>query len=66
MPEPHKHQPIFSLGTNLSSDPVESRSSMPTIEEHDNLLNSEDEDEHTAIPVDDDGQIECEEASRSL
>ena len=62
MPELHKHQGIFSLVSN----PVDNRSNMPTIEEHENLLNSDEDDEHAHLPVDDDGQIECKEISSSF
>ncbi len=32
---------------------------MPTIEEQENIINSEDEDEQAQLPVDDDAQTEC-------
>jgi hypothetical protein len=59
IPEQRKTEPIYSLSTNPSSDTIDTRSNMPTIEEHENILNSEDDDEQAQIPVDDDVPTEC-------
>jgi hypothetical protein len=57
--EEEKNEIIYSLSTNPSADPIDTRSNMPTIEEQENTVNSEDDDEQAQIPVDDDAQIEC-------
>ena len=63
--EPHeitsqrKTEPIYSLSINPSSDPLDNRSNMPTIEEQENTVNSEDDDEQPETAVDDDAQTEC-------
>ena len=54
MSEQRKPEPIYPLSANPSSD-------MPTIEEQDNIANSEDEDEQAPMPVDDDGQTDVHE-----
>jgi len=59
--EQRKTEPIYSLSTNPSSDLIDNRSNMPTIEEHENIGNSEDEDEQAQIPIDDDGQTDVQE-----
>jgi hypothetical protein len=61
MSEQRKPEPIYSLSTNPSSDFIDNRSNMPTIEEQENTVNSEDEDEQAQIPVDDDGQTDVHE-----
>jgi hypothetical protein len=63
--EPHEilsernTEPMYSLSTNPSSDPLDNRSNMPTIEEQENTVNSEDEDEQPPPSIDDDAQTEC-------
>jgi hypothetical protein len=59
MPSQRNTEPIYSRANNPSPDPLDSRSNMPTIEEHENIVNSEDDDEQTPTPVDDDVQTEC-------
>ena len=59
MPSQRKTEPIYALSSNPSSDPLESRSNMPTIEEQENITNSEDDDEPVQTPMEDDVQAEC-------
>ncbi len=59
--EQRKTEPIYSLSTNPSSDFIDNRSNMPTIEEQEHIVNSDDEDEQVQIPVDDDGQTDVQE-----
>lgn len=54
-----KAEPIYSLSTNPSSDAIDNRPNMPTIEEQENTVNSEDEDEQPPTPVDNDAETEC-------
>ncbi|CAF3721838.1 unnamed protein product [Rotaria socialis] len=70
--EPHeihkkrKIEHLYSLSTNPSSDPIDNRSSMPTIEEQENVTNSEDDDdddddEQVPPAVGDDAQTDTQE-----
>ncbi len=59
--EQRKTDSIYPLSTNPSSDLMDNRSNMPTIEENENIINSEDEDEQAQIPVDDDAQTDVQE-----
>ncbi|CAF1374135.1 unnamed protein product [Adineta steineri] len=71
--EPHemsssqrKTEPIYSLSTNPSSDLMDNRSNMATIEEQENIMNSEDEDEQPPTPADDDVQTESDAQEEKL
>ncbi|CAF3880064.1 unnamed protein product [Rotaria magnacalcarata] len=70
--EPHeihkkrKIEHLYSLSTNPSSDPIDNRSNMPTIEEQENITNSEDDDdddddEQVPPAVNDDAQTDTQE-----
>ncbi|CAF3160644.1 unnamed protein product [Rotaria sp. Silwood2] len=53
--EPHeiskkrKIESLYSLSTNPSTETIDSRSNMPTIEEQENIINSEDDDEQAQV-----------------
>ncbi|UJR13835.1 hypothetical protein I4U23_000846 [Adineta vaga] len=70
--EPHEMapqrntEPIYSLSTNPLSDPLDSRSNMPIIEEQENMLNSEDDDEQAQIPIEDEVQTESDVQEEKL
>ncbi|CAF1334039.1 unnamed protein product [Adineta steineri] len=70
--EPHemssqrKTEPIYSLSTNPSSDLMDNRSNMATIEEQENIMNSDDEDEQPPTPADDDVQTESDAQEEKL
>jgi hypothetical protein len=59
LPEQRNTEPIYSLSSNPSNDPLDTRSNLPTIEEQENVITSEDDDEQAQIPVDDDAPMEC-------
>lgn len=61
MCEQRKTEPIYSLSTNPSSDLIDNRSNMPTIEEHENVVTSEDDDEQIPTPIDDDAHTDVQE-----
>ncbi|CAF3917956.1 unnamed protein product [Rotaria sordida] len=70
--EPHeiskkrKIESLYSLSTNPSSDTIDSRSNMPTIDEHENIINSEDDDEQAQVAIDDDVQSESDVQEEKL
>ncbi|CAF2095343.1 unnamed protein product [Rotaria magnacalcarata] len=75
--EPHeihkkrKIEHLYSLSTNPSSDPIDNRSNMPTIEEQENITNSEDDDdddddEQVPPAVNDDAQSEPDTQEEKL
>ncbi|CAF1059087.1 unnamed protein product [Adineta ricciae] len=66
MPSQRRTEPIYALSSNPSSDPLDSRSNMPTIEEQDNIMNSEDDDEPVQTPLEDDVQAESDTQEEKL
>lgn len=54
-----KIESLYSLSTNPSSDPIDNRSNMPTIDEHENSTPSEDDEEPAQVDIEDDAQSEC-------
>ena len=70
--EPHEiqqrqtNETMYPLNTNPSTEPVDSRTNMPTIDEHENIAGSEeDEDEQAQMPTDDEVQTECKKEKNS-
>ncbi|CAF2596783.1 unnamed protein product [Rotaria sp. Silwood2] len=70
--EPHeiskkrKIESLYSLSTNPSTETIDSRSNMPTIEEQENIINSEDDDEQAQVAIDDDAQSESDVQEEKL